>query len=234
MTKGTVRWATTAMAVGLAFALTAPAQAVEWKTVENKKLGYSFKIPAQFELQGDMAETSSWIYQPGSAPAAGGDAKEEKKSKKKKLGVSIGGLSVGGESSEESGASSAGGASGGGLQPALQVYVNWVWMPDVDSATMYSTNKKGDQQDIDSPSPKYKDIKVFDKKQGYAFDGNTYWYKEVDKSKGDEIHRWHIKSAGNKSFYTVGLTGTYEQFKEWGPIYEEIIKSWTLIPMEKK
>ncbi len=234
MTMGTVRWATTAVAVGLALALVAPAQAVEWKTVENKKFGYSFKIPAQFQLQGDEAETTTWIYQPGAAPAAGGDAKEEKKSKKKKLGVSIGGLSVGGESSEESGASSAGGASSGGAQPALMVYVNWVWMPDVDSGTMYSTNKKSDQQNIDSPAPKYTSIKDFSKKEGYASEGNTYWYKEVDKSKGDEIHRWHIKAAGNKSFYTVGLTGTYEQFKEWGPIYEEIIKSWKLIPLEKK
>jgi hypothetical protein len=228
-----LRSAVLALAGGVALVLSGQAGAVEYKTVENKKLGYSFKVPAQFELQGDLAETSSWIYQPGSAPAAGGGDKEEKKTKKKKLGLNVGGLSIGGETAEESGSSSAGGASGGGLQPALQVYVNWVWMPDVDSGTMYSTNKKGDQQDISSPSPKYKDIKDFDKKQGYAFDGNTYWYKEVDKSKGDEIHRWHIKSAGNKSFYTVGLTGTYEQFKEWGPIFEEVIKSWKLIPMEK-
>ena len=55
----------------------------------------------------------------------------------------------------------------------------------------------------------------------------------MDKAAGDEIHRWHIKSYGNKSAYTIGLTGTYAQFAEWGPVYEEVIKSFKLIPMEK-
>jgi len=209
-------------------ALSATAHAREWKTYENKKYGFSMKIPAEFELQGED-KTVTFIYQPGSAAKAG--AESETKSKKKKFGINIKGVGASVEDSTSSTSSDS--SSGGGLEPALMIYVNWTWMPDVDSGTMYSTNKKSDQQNIDSPDPDYKDIVVFDKKQGYEYEGNTYWYKEVDKTAGDEIHRWHIKAYGNKSAYTCGLTGTYEQFKEWAPVYEEAIKSFKLIPMEK-
>lgn len=209
-------------------ALSSTANAREWKTYENKKYGFAVKVPAEFDLQSED-KTVTWQFQPGSAPS--GSDESSSKSKKKKFGVNIRGVGLSTEESESS--SSSGSSSGGGLEPALLIYVNWVWMPDVDSGTMYSTNKKSDQQNIDSPDPDYKDIIVFDKKQGYEYEGNTYWYKEVDKSAGDEIHRWHIKAYGNKSAYTCGLTGTYEQFKEWAPVYEEVIKSFKLIPMEK-
>lgn len=213
-------------------ALSLPAQAREWKVYESTKYGYSLKIPAEFNLQTED-KTTDWIYQPGSAPSSDKIGEATSTKKKRSFGVKIKGIGLSTDKSEESSSGSSGGSGGGGLEPALGIYVNWVWMPDVDSGTMYSTNKKSDQQNIDSPDPDYKDIIVFDKKKGYAYEGNTYWYKEVDKSQGDEIHRWHIKSYGNKSSYIVGLTGTYEQFKEWGPVYEEIVKSWKLIPIEK-
>lgn len=232
MKMGTIsrKWVSVAVALGLAIGMSQAAMAREWKTYENKKYGFSVKIPAEFELQGED-KTVTFIYQPGSAPS-GGSGKSEKKEKKKKFGINLGGVGLSTEQTETSGSESSGGG-GGGLEPALMIYINWVWMPDVDSGTMYSTNKKSDQQNISSPDPDYKDIKDFDKKQGYAYEGNTYWYKEVDKSAADEIHRWHIKSYGNKSAYTIGLTGTYGQFAEWGPVYEEVIKSFQLIPMEK-
>ena len=113
------------------------------------------------------------------------------------------------------------------------IYVNWTWMPDVASGTIYKANYDSVKQDIASPDPKYKDPVVFDKKKGYSHEGNTFWYKEVDKQDGTEIHRWHIHSAGNQSTYTIGLTGTYAQFQEWGPVYEQVIKSFKLIPMKK-
>ncbi len=113
------------------------------------------------------------------------------------------------------------GADGSGpLEPALMVYVNWVWMPSVPSTVLYDANKKSDLQNISSPDPDYRDLVDFDRKKGYAYAGNTYWFKEVDKPAPDEIHRWHIKSFGNKSAYTIGLTGTYGQFEKWGPVYE--------------
>lgn len=221
-----------ALAVGLA----PLAHGAEFQEFQSKKYGYTLKIPAQFKMEGKEDNTTTWTYQPGAASspapaAAAGDAGgEEKGKKKKKLGSALGGLV---KKEAESAAPSAPAEPGGGLQPALSIYVNWTWMPDVDSKTMYSANKKGDQQKVDSPDPDYKDIKDFSKKEGYAYEGNTYWLKEVDKEKGDEIHRWHIHSFGNKSAYVVGLCGTYEQFKEWAPVYEEVIKSWKLIPMEK-
>ena len=205
--------------------LVAPqAQAREWKEYETKKYGYALKLPAEFTIQ-EEDKTTSWIYQPGSAPAG----KSEKKGLKKKLGINIKGVGASVEESSESSSES----SGGGLESALMVYINWVWMPDVSSDTMFKTNMDSDKKNMSSPDPDYTDLIVFDKKKGYAYEGNTYWYKEVDKTKGDEIHRWHIKAYGNQSAYTIGLTGTYAQFKEWAPVYEEVIKSFRLIPLEK-
>ena len=213
------------VAASLMFA-NAFATAAETKVYTNEKYGFEVKIPAEFELQGED-KTVQFIYQPGAAASAGGDKKGGKK-------ISIKGALKGvGVDLEKTEAPAAGGSSSG-PEPALLIYINWVWMPDVASGTLYSANKKGVQDNISSPDPTYKDIVDFDKKKGYAFEGNTFWYKEVDKKDGAEIHRWHIYSAGNKSAYTIGLTGTYEQFKKWGPVYEEVIKSFKLIPMKEQ
>lgn len=210
------------------FGLAVQADAAEFKTYTNEKYGFEMKIPKEFELRGED-RTVEFTYQPGAAPAAGGDAKKTGKK------VGIGGVlkSVGADVVKGSEAATAG-ESSGGAEPALLIYINWTWMPDVPSGTLYKGNKDGVNQDITSPDPKYKDLVDFDKKKGYAYEGNTFWYKEIDKKAGDEIHRWHIYSAGNKSAYTIGLTGTYEQFKKWGPVYEEVIKSFKLIPMKEQ
>lgn len=219
-----------ALLLGAVLTLSLAAQAgTEWKTYESKKYGFSMKVPAQFELQSED-KGATWIYQPGSAAASEDTSKTKKK--KKRFGVNIRGIGFSTET-EESEDSSGSGSSGGGLESALSVYVNWVWMPDVSSDTMYKTNRDSDKKNMDSPDPDYHDLVVFDEKKGYAMDGNTYWFKEVDKDAGDEIHRWHIKSYGNKSAYTVGLCGTYAQFEEWGPVYEDMVKSWKLIPLEE-
>lgn len=204
------------------------AEAREWKTYENKKYGYSLKIPAEFELQSEDKSTS-WIYQPGSA--ASGSETTTKKKKGFSIGARIKGINVGTTQSEET--TSEGSSSGGGLESALSIHVNWVWMPDVAPETLYNANMDSVKKDMTSPDPNYKDPIPFAKKEGYAYEGNTFWYKEVDKSKGDEIHRWHIHSSGNKSDYGVILGGTYAQFEEWGPVYEEVVKSFQLIPIEK-
>jgi len=126
------------------------------------------------------------------------------------------------------------GADGEGpLEPGLLIYVNWVWMPDVPSDVMHRTNKRSEQQDMSSPDPRYRDLREFDEDDGHVWEGRAYWFKEVDKAAPDEIHRWHAKAWGNQSAYTVGLTGTFGQFGEWGPRYERVVKSFRLIPMEE-
>ena len=210
----------------VALAMAPTAQAREWKTYESKKYGFSLKVPAEFELQSEE-KGASWMFQPGSA--ATGDT-----TKKKKKGFSINtrikGINIGTSQSEETTTS---GSGGGGLESAVSIHVNWVWMPDVAPETLFKANMDQVKKDISSPDPNYKDPIVFSKKEGYDYEGNTFWYKEVDKSKGDEIHRWLIHSSGNKSDYGVILGGTYEQFEEWGPVFEEVVKSFKLIPIEK-
>ncbi|MBI4557266.1 MAG: hypothetical protein HY706_06760 [Candidatus Hydrogenedentes bacterium] len=223
-----VKTAILAMVAGIAFAYAAEAR--DYKTYSNKKYGFEVKIPAEFELQSED-RTVQFIYQPGAAPTSRGGGEAKPSGKK----VGLGGVlnKVGVDVGKTPEAAPAGGSSGE-LQPALMIYINWTWMPDVDSKTLYNANKKGIQDDISSPDPKYRDIVDFDTKKGYAYAGNTFRYKEIDKKDGAEIHRWHIYSAGNKSAYTIGLTGTFGQFKEWGPVYEEVIKSFKLIPMQEQ
>lgn len=215
-------------ACSLLVVLAPRADAREWKTFKSEKYGYSLKIPAEFELQSED-KTTSWIYQPGSTPTAG------KATKKKKKGFSIGtrikGINIGTSQSEET--TTSGSDGGGGLDSALSIHVNWVWMPDVAPGTLYQANMDSVKKDMGSPDPSYTDPIVFSKKKGYAYEGNSFWYKEVDKSAGDEIHRWHIGAYGNKSNYSVTLAGVYGQFEEWGPVYEEIVKSFELIPIKE-
>jgi len=116
---------------------------------------------------------------------------------------------------------------GGGKEPALSIYVNWVYMKDVASKQLFDINKKSDMDAIKAPNSKMKDLKVLTVKGGLG-----YWYKESDKEDPNEIHRWILKLFGNKSFYTIGLCGTYKQFEKWGPIYEQVIPSFQLIPLK--
>ncbi|MCC6145073.1 MAG: hypothetical protein IT368_14805, partial [Candidatus Hydrogenedentes bacterium] len=115
------RWIRAAVLVGAcALGLAQMAGAAEMKEYKDTKHGYKLKIPAQFQVQ-EEGQTTTWIYQPGSAPADTG----------KKKG---GGLLKNLAKNALPGAGAADAAAGGGeLQPALTIYVNWVWMPDVDS-----------------------------------------------------------------------------------------------------
>lgn len=209
------------------------AWAAIFKTVEIGKYGYKLKIPEQFEVLGKIDKTTTWSYQPGSAESSSSTTKKTKNKFKLGGGINIGGVRIGAEKTIEEGSTEGGASSSGGLEPALTIYVNWVWMPDVSSKTMFETNLESARQNASSPDPDYTDIVVFDKEKGFEWEVYAYAYKEVPKDADDEIHRWHIQAYGNKSAYTIGLCGTYGQFEEWGPIYDEVIKSFELIPLEK-
>lgn len=216
--------------------VTAVAAAEDYSLFESKKYGYALKLPKEFKLEGKEDQTTTWSYQPGASPAGKEAAPAAKEEKKKGLGGLAKGVTgglMGGAKAKGEAAAPAGASGGQELEPALSIYINWVWMPDVATSTMFETNKKSDLQNIDSPDPTYTDLVVMDKKGGYAIEGGSaYRFKEKDKSDPAEIHRWHIKAFGNKSAYTIGLCGTFQQFEKWSPVYEEVIKSFKLIPLE--
>ncbi len=212
----------------------AAVHAADLTDYETAKYGYSLKIPADFKMEGGADKTTTWIFQPGSVSAEAEESAPAAEGGKKK---GLGGLVKGAAGGLAGGKGKTGAAGTSApkqeLEPALTIYVNWVWMPDVSSAILFDTNKKSDTQNIKSPDPDYKDLVVMDKKSGYAIEGGSaYWYKETDKSDPNEIHRWHIKAYGNKSAYTIGLCGTYKQFEKWGPVYEQVVKSFKLVPLE--
>lgn len=116
----------------------------------------------------------------------------------------------------------------GGLESADSIHVNWMWFPDVSPSTLYRANWKSVQDDMNSPHPKFTDLKALKIEGGKAF-----WYKEVDKEDPTEIHRWHIYAVGNKSVYGVILaSGEFKNFASMIPIYEEVVKSFKLIPLK--
>ncbi len=108
----------------------------------------------------------------------------------------------------------------------LTIYVIRMGVEGVSPSNLFETNKKSDLDKMKSPDSEYTDLKVLDIDGGLA-----YWYKEVDKNNPDEIHRWHVKMFGNGGIYTIGLCGPFKDFEKWGPIYEEVVKSFGLIPM---
>lgn len=217
---------TLALTLAVAVFAAGPALATDYRTVKVEKYGYELKIPEEFDLEGEIDKTTNWMYQPGAEKKSSGGSSL---SKSLSGSIRIGGIGLSGSKSESSSSSS----SGGGLEPALGIYVNWVWMPDVSEKQSFDINLEQIKKDIDSPDPDYTDVVVFDKDEGFDWEGLAFWFKEVPKDKDDEIHRWHIRAFGNNSSYTIGLTGTYGQFRKWGPVYEEVVKSFTLIPLEE-
>jgi len=218
-----------AVVVLLASVVFMMAASAELSVFECKKYGFSMKIPKEFKLTGED-KTMTWTYQPGADAPAKEEPAASGGEKKKGLGAAVGGLL---KNKAKSAEPSAPAETKSELEPALTIYVNWVWMPDVASSTGFETNKKSDQQNIDSPDPDYKELVVMTKNPAYAVDKDlAYRYKEIDKKDPAEIHRWHVKAFGNKSFYTLGFCGNFKQFEKWGPIYEECIKSFKLIPLE--
>lgn len=201
------------MAMGLS------AVAIEMTDTTVDKFGYRLKIPEGFVLEGKIDNTTNWIRHKAGGAAA---KPAEEAPKKKGFGSKL--KSVVGAKADESAPAADAGGSG---EAALMVYVNWTYMPDVSSKQMFDINKKSMLDKINGPNPTYTDLKELKLKDGYGFS-----YKEVDKSDGTEIHRWHINAYGNKSAYTVGLTGTFEQFAEWGKVYQEVIDSFAFVPLK--
>ncbi len=116
----------------------------------------------------------------------------------------------------------------GGLESANSISINWMWFPDVSPNTLYKANWKSVQDDMNSPHPKYTDLKALKIEGGRAF-----WYKEVDKEDPTEIHRWLIYAVGNKSVYNIILaSGEFKNFESMIPTYEEVVKSFKLIPLK--
>jgi hypothetical protein len=122
---GKMRFRLLLAGVAAAVALAPVAQAREWKTYESKKFGYSLKIPAEFTIQSEDT-TTSWIFQPGSAPAAEKPADQPAEKKKKSLGAKLKGIA---QDAAPGGAAESGAAAGGGLESALSIHVTWTWMP---------------------------------------------------------------------------------------------------------
>ena len=121
-----------------------------------------------------------------------------------------------------------------GMPTGAMIYVHWVWLPSVPVEVQYEANLQQVVKDTESSRPQYRDVRIVDSTQGYAWDGPAFWFKEVDKAAPDEIHRWHLKAFGNESQYIVGLTGDFEQFEELGALYEEVIRSFERIPLPMK
>ncbi len=117
--------------------------------------------------------------------------------------------------------------TGGSKEPALTISVNWVSMDTPGSSQLFQINRKTDVDAVKAPNAKIKDLTDLTIKNGYG-----YWYKETDKSDPEQIHRWIIRLFGNKGVYTIGLAGAYRQFDTWGPVYEQVIDSFQLIPLK--
>jgi hypothetical protein len=115
-----------------------------------------------------------------------------------------------------------------GEETVLTIYVNRTAIPEVSSRTVFHIHMKSDEDEINSPNPTYTDLRVLT-----LDDGLAYRYKEVDKKSPGELHRWYLKAFGNHSIYTMGLAGAYGAFTEWGPVFEKVIASFRLIPLEK-
>ena len=90
------------VALAVAALASTPAFAADYNKVKAKKFGYEIKIPKDFERQGVIEKTTTWVRHKA---ASGGKKKRRSLSAR----INIGRLSVGGSKSEEESSSGSSG-----------------------------------------------------------------------------------------------------------------------------
>ena len=201
------------------------ASAREWKIYDNGEFGYTLKIPAEFSLRTE-GKLTTWEFRP--PPIAQPPIEE---SRQKTVNLKLGPLNVQIDDPKRRERVLVDQPSI--EQAPLSIAVTWDFLPETPSFTLYKSSRSADENNSRGTVPGIVDIREFDRAQGYDYEGMTYWFREADKSTPDTLHRWVLRSFGNWSVYTVEITGTAAQFAEWGPVFEDVVRSWHLIPQPR-
>ncbi len=120
----------------------------------------------------------------------------------------------------------------GSPAPESGLFTIWVDRVAVETKNLtglYEIDRKYDLDAGKAPHPAVRDLQDLTIPDGYG-----YWYKEADTSDPTAMHRWIARVYGNGGVYTVCLAGPFGEFDAWGPVFEQVIASFRLIPMKTK
>lgn len=120
---------------------------------------------------------------------------------------------------------------------AASVSVNVTEMPDVPESVMYDVNLKSKKKDSRYTNVVPLKVKIGSKTAlGFRCIEANNVYGTSDLKAPSDIHRWHLYVFANRREYLMGMSTAFSvyQAKKIQPVYEEIIKSFEIIPIDKK
>jgi hypothetical protein len=111
----------------------------------------------------------------------------------------------------------------------LVIWVNRMPVETGDVRGLYEISRNSDLDAQGRADSSVRDLTDLSLTNAYG-----YRYREADKTGPNDLHRWIVKLFGNGAVYTVCLSGPFGQFETWGPVFEQVIASFRLIPMNQQ
>jgi hypothetical protein len=93
------------------------------------------------------------------------------------------------------------------------------------AVTLYNTKLKKIQEMIAEKDSSYEDLETLT-----VEGGNALMYKEVDTGDDQALNHWYMKVYGKGREYTVEISGTRRQLREWRSDFKHVVDSFQLIP----
>jgi hypothetical protein len=91
--------------------------------------------------------------------------------------------------------------------------------------SLYNTKIKKVKEMIAEKGSSYEDLDTLTIEGGYAL-----MYKEVNTDDDQALNHWYVKVYGNGREYTIDISGTRRQLREWRSEFKHVVESFGLIP----
>jgi len=111
----------------------------------------------------------------------------------------------------------------------LTIWVNRTPVDAKDLTALAAICRRDDAESVNATGSTIHDFANLTIDGGYG-----YWYKEADKGSPDANHRWIARVFGNGAAYTICAAGPFGEFEAWGRVFERVIGSFRLVPVEAR
>jgi hypothetical protein len=109
----------------------------------------------------------------------------------------------------------------------LVIWIARAPVGDADPQRLFDIDRKLDLAAASEADAAISEVTAFAVEGGYG-----YWYKEADKANPADFHRWIAKVYGNGGIYVLCFAGPFSEFGTWGPVFEQVIGSFRLVPLK--
>lgn len=93
------------------------------------------------------------------------------------------------------------------------------------AVTLYNTKLKKVREMIAEKDSSYEDLETITVEGGHAL-----MYREADTGDDQALNHWYVKVYGNGREYTLEVSGTRRQLREWRSDFRHVVDSFQLVP----